>query len=237
MMSYRKKGGVDTGGFPEKIIALTQYDTCLLTALHKRPHNKMLIERGAAEIVATYFEEYMDARARSNPEKFHHVYEFDQTGDRDKRLFKKNLSSTPEGTIISFSFRPAKRPNRQGYVFANKASIMEAGETVIVRPKSSKYLMYRINETGAFIKTNKPSVIRNPGGASVKGSFKNEFENFTSIQAKRVLKEYRYFERIEKRIKESRSIVVARINKSNISSMVAQANQDASKIAQLVAVI
>jgi hypothetical protein len=237
MVSYRKKGGVDTDGFPEKVIALTRYDINLLTALHIKPQNKMVIERGAADIVATYFEEYMDARARSNPEKFHHIYEFGQIGDRDKRLFKKNLSSTTVGTTISFSFRPAKRPNREGYLFANKASIMESGETVIVRPKSSKYLMYKIDETGAFVKTNKPSVIRNPGGKYVKGSFKNEFENFTSIQARRVLKEYRYFERITKRIKEKRSVVVGRINKSNISSMAAQANQDAAKIAQMVAVI
>lgn len=237
MVSYRKKGGIDTDGFPEKIIALTQYDTCLLTALHKKPQNKMIIERGAADIVATYFEEYVDARARSNPEKFHHVYEFDKVGDRDRRLFKKNLSSTTEGTIISFSFKPAKRPNRQGYLFSNKASIMESGETIIVRPKSSKYLMYKIDETGAFVKTKKPSVIRNPGGKYVKGSFKNEFENFTSTQAKRVLKEYRYFEKIAKRIQETRSVVVARINRSNISSMAAQANQNASKIAQTTAVI
>ena len=181
MVSYRKNSRVNTGGFPEKVISIAKYDIDLITSLHMKPSNKMTIERGAANIVATYFEYYLDTKARSNPEKFHHVYEFDKTGDADRRLFKKNLSSTAEGAIISFSFKPAKRPNREGYLFSNKASIMESGETVIVKPKSSKYLMYRVDETGIFVKTSKPSVIRYPGGQYVKGAFKNEFQNELAV--------------------------------------------------------
>jgi hypothetical protein len=237
VVSYRKNSRVNTGGFPEKVISIAKYDIELITSLHMKPSNKMTIERGAANVVATYFEYYLDTKARSNPEKFHHVYEFDKTGDADRRLFKKNLSSTAEGAIISFSFKPAKRPNREGYLFSNKASIMESGETVIVKPKSSKYLMYRVDETGIFVKTSKPSVIRYPGGQYVKGAFKNEFENFTSGQAKIVLKEYRYFDKIASGIKKTRSVVVSRINKGNLSSIASQAGQDASKIAQMTAVV
>jgi len=229
MVTFRKSRRVDTGGMPEKIIALTQYDMAILTKLHKSDENKIAIERGAANLVANYFEKFLDARARANRERFHHVYEWDRTGDKDARLFKRNIATTAQGSTITFKFTKSKEPNRNGYIFYNKASVMEAGQTVIIRPRNKKFLVYTINSQ--MIVTTKPSVVSNPGGIAVKGAFAEEWKSFSAYQARSVLKQFRYFELINQAIKTKRKVVVPKINRGMITGMIAQAEADASSIA------
>lgn len=219
----------DDGGFATKIIQLTQYDIGLLGKLGTRK-NISLIEEGAGKILINYFEHYIDAIARSNRLRFHHVYEFDQTGDKKARLFKGQVTPSTQGTKISFSFTPAKKPNRFGYKFSNKAQVMEDGKTVIVRPKRSTYLVYVLDD-GRFVKTSKPSVIKNPGGDEVKGALASEFRHFTATQARRVLDEYLFFERINDNIKRKRRIVIPRINNTTLTNAAQQAAMDAHEIA------
>ena len=235
MTSFRKAGGIDTGGMPEKILALTEYDMALLNRLHVKKDNKMLIEKGAANIIAEYFMRFVDARARASHKRFHHVYEWDKTGDSNARLFKKNITPTPAGTVIKFSFTKSKEPNRNGHIFANKASVMEYGETVVIRPKSSKFLVYQID--GRQIVTSQPSVVENPGGVAVQGSFASEWKNFSHYQARGVLKQFKYFELINQAIKTKRKVVIPRISRGMISGMISEASKDASSIAMKAAVV
>lgn len=234
MVSFKKAGGIDTGGMPEKILAMTQYDTTLLTKLHANKENKAMIERGAANLIAEYFMRTIDARARANRTRFHHVYEWDKEGDSNSRLFKKNVTSTPAGAVIRFSFTKSKEPNRNGYVFANKAQVMESGQTVVIKPRSSKFLVYEIN--GNKIVTQKPSVVQNPGGPEVQGSFASEWKEFSYSQARSVLKQFRYFEMINANIKSKRRIVIPRINRGMITGMIGEASKDAELIAMKAAV-
>lgn len=218
----------DDGNFSKKIISLTKYDSAILTNVHKGK-NKSMIEAGAARLLMRYFELYLDARARSNPSMLHHVYEFDMTGKKEARLFKGKVAESPAGAIISFSFRPTKRPNRFGYMFFNKAQIMEDGTPVLIKPKHSKYLQYKL-KNGRFIKTQKPSFVPKPGG-EVKNNFRSEFDQFGSVQAKQVLSDFKFFERINDKIAAQRDRVVPKINTSTLSNYVAQAALDAAVIA------
>jgi len=219
----------DDGGFAKKIIALTEYDMQILTRVHSKK-NKDLIEEGAAKLLLTYFENYVDARARANPYRLHHIYEFDLTGDKASRLFKKNITKSVNGVIMSFSFKPAKNPNREGYKFASKAIVMEEGKPLTIRPRRSKYLLYRLRD-GRFVKTSKPSFVEHPGGTEVKGAFSQEFKEFTSVQAKRVLKEFRFFEKINDNIRLRRSSIIPKINAGQITGIINQSKTDADKIA------
>jgi hypothetical protein len=232
MVSFKKPGGVDTGGFPEKILALTKYDMTILSKVHSS-ENKMAIERGAVTLIANYFENFVDAKARANSERFHHIYEWDRSGDKNARLFKRNITSTPAGAVISFNFTKSKEPNRNGYIFYNKASVMESGQTVIVRPKNKKFLVYTINDQ--TIITSKPSIISSPGGTQVKGAFTEEWQSFSTYKAKSILKELRYFERINDSIVKKRKLIIPKINRGMIAGMISEASKDASSIAMKAA--
>lgn len=219
---------IDDGGFPKKIISLSAYDMSLLRSTHSKS-NKQLIEAGAAKLVLRYFEHLIDAKARSNPSSLHHVYEFDMAGDKNARLFKGSVNPSPAGAIINFSFINAKQPNRNGYMFYKKAEVMESGQTVTIAPKTSKYLTYRLRD-GRFIKTQKPSVVNNPGGP-VAGNFAAEFSQFNGKIAQKVLREFRYFEKVNDNIKMKRTRIVPRINALSLSDYANQARSDAAQVA------
>lgn len=217
------------GNFSAKVFSLTKYDSTFLSAVH-RGKNKQLIELGAARLVTRYFEHLVDAKARANPSSLHHVYEFDLPGQKDSRLFVSKLTPTSKGIVISYSFKKTKMPNREGYMFYQKAQVMEDGQTVIIKPKNKKSLKYTL-KNGDIILTKKPSIVYNPGGLEVEGSFKNEFNNFTVHQANRVLKEFKYFERVNNNIKNKRTRIIPQINNAPLSNYAQRAIMDSEKVA------
>lgn len=217
------------GNFSAKIFSLTKYDSTFLTAVH-RGKNKQLIELGAARLVTRYFEHLVDAKARANPGALHHVYEFDMTGQKDSRLFVSKLTPTSNGIVISFNFKKTKMPNREGYMFYQKAQVMEDGKPVLIAPIRGKKLKYKLKD-GTIVLTAKPSVVENPGGVQVEGSFKSEFNNFTVYQANKVLKEFKYFERVNNNIKNKRSRIVPQINNAPLSNYAQRAIIDSEKVA------
>lgn len=228
MVSVRTlRGGFSDGGFSQKVVSLTTYDMSVLSSLHMNQANKQNIERGAANIVARYFDSYIDAKARANPKSLHHVYEFDMAGDSNARLFKGQIKSTPAGAVISYRFVKAKKPNREGYPFENKASVMELGEPVVIRPKRKDFLQYKLDD-GRFVRASM-SVVENPGG-DVAGNFANEVKSYTSNKAKTVLREFGYFEKINSAYKAKRKVVVPRINSGTMQNAKMQAEQDARMI-------
>lgn len=214
--------------FGKKIIALSDYDCSLISTVYES--QKSLIEAGAAKIVVKYFEHLVDAKARANPELLHHVYEFNMAGKKEARLFKSKIMQTDAGAVISFSFKQSKKPNNNGYMFYNKAQVMEEGQTVTIRPKKSKYLTYRLSD-GRFIKTSKPSVVSNPGG-NVKGNFEEEFNNFMSVTANMVLRNSKYFEKIDQMIESKRDITAPSINRLAVYNFLTKGTADGVAIAQ-----
>jgi hypothetical protein len=229
MVSIRSaRGGFSDGGFSRKVVSMTEYDMTMLNQLHMNPANKQQIEKGAANIVSKYFESYIDAKARSAPSRLHHVYEFDRTGQSNSRLFKSEIRTTNSGATITYKFTNARNPNRQGYPFPAKASVMESGETVTIRPTKKQYLTYRLDD-GRFVKSTQ-SVVTQPGG-DVAGNFASEWQEFTSTKVKTVLKQLRYFERINSAYRSKRRLIIPRINRDTLSNAKAQAAMDARMVA------
>lgn len=220
----------NTGKFSEKVLALSAYDSTILQNLYVNPINKQKINRGAALLIKNYFNQYLDSRARQNPSAYHHVYEFDKTGNASGRLFTAIVGNSPDGSAtITYSFTPAKEPNPDGYPFPNKAEVMENGETVIVTPKKSKYLKFQIND-GQFVTLEK-AVIRNPGGTEVKGSFESTFRTFMASQAGPLLERFGYFKKIEQAMINKRRLMIPRINSGMTTDAIRRGKMDAMSIA------
>jgi hypothetical protein len=223
------KMAFDSGKFMDKVSALAMYDSSLLQNLYNDPMNKQKINRGAALLLKNYFNQYLDSKARQDHMSYHHVYEFDMTGNDNGRLFKAIVNNTGDGSaVITYSFTSAKNPNREGYPFPNKAEVMEAGETIIIRPKRAKYLHYELSD-GRFIKSEQ-SIVTQPGGPRVGGNFEKTFKNFMSYQAKFVLSRSRYFERIEQTMITERRLVIPRINQGITTDAIQRGKMSAAKI-------
>ena len=89
----------NTGMFSEKVLALSNYDSTIITNLYQNPANKQKITRGAAFIIKNYFDQYLDQRARQTPSAYHHVYEFNKTGKY--LLYKPKFGSeVPDYVLI-----------------------------------------------------------------------------------------------------------------------------------------
>lgn len=223
----------NTGMFAEKVIALSTYDSTVLTQLYQSPDNRRKISRGAAYLVKNYFDSYMDSKAKTFPDQFHHVYEFNRPGDKNSRLFKAVVIDAPAGATIKYSFTQAKIPNNFGYEFNNKAQVMESGQTVVVKPKRGEYLKYKL-DGGRFV-TSKESVIRQPGGP-VAGNFTKEVNRFMAVQAAKILEKFKYYQMIERAMIGKRRLVIPRINSGMIHDAVRRARIDADQIANVAGV-
>jgi hypothetical protein len=226
MVSIRK--GFDDGDYSEKILRLTTYDLRLFPQVHLSEVNKTAIERSAAKLVTRYFEQYADAMARSNPKPLQHVYEFNMAGDQKSRLFKSTIATNSNGSVISYRFIKAKVPNNFGYMFYNKAEVMERGNPIVIMPKSKQYLSYKL-DNGRFIRSKK-SVVNNPGG-DVGGNFNEEFDMFMKSRAKAVLKEFRFFEKVNNTIRAKRKISMMKINSNSVKNSATLAVADARQVA------
>jgi len=129
------------------------------------------------ETSLTALKQYIDSNARVNPQLLHHMYEWDQTGSPDSRLF--NLSYVVKGNGLSFNstFRQSKSiKNGSTVPFYNKAEIMENGIPVLIVPKQS-VLAFEVDEEQVF--TSSPVRVDNPGGP-VQGEYQKVFDSFFS---------------------------------------------------------
>lgn len=130
------------------------------------------------------FGSYIDAKARTAPIAFHHVYEWKKTGDAGARLFKINkLSQDGLSFRIGYDFKLSKSlvPTSKGkhrHVFANKATVMESGMPVIIRPRSAERLVFEVNGYTVFMPKGAPVTVTKPGGTRVKDSFKIAYKQF-----------------------------------------------------------
>lgn len=120
--------------------------------------------------------QFIDSSARVSPETLHHVYEWYKNGSPEARLFDINYTVSNLGLSFISSFKQSSTV-RQGSnePFRNKASIMEEGTTVIIKPRNSEALRFEVN--GEVIYTRKPVTVDNPGG-STQGEFEKAFDMF-----------------------------------------------------------
>lgn len=134
------------------------------------------------------FGDYVDAKARTSPKSFHHVYEWSRTGEKDARLFKLNkLPADGLSLKINYeltdskSFVPSENSNNK-HVFIKKASVMEEGKTVVIAPRFSERLVFEINGYTVFMPKGDSVTVRKPGGAATKNSFFSAYKYFFTGQ-------------------------------------------------------
>lgn len=121
--------------------------------------------------------EYIDSKARMNPQSLHHVYEWNAVGNKGSRLFKISVSATNNFITFNGSFLPSKSVNDGSLEpFINKAEVMENAISITVEPKNSDYLVFESN--GETVFTTKEIIIDEPGGPEVAGSFAAAVEEF-----------------------------------------------------------
>lgn len=131
--------------------------------------------KGFGMTVIEGLKQYIDANARVNPSLLHHVYEWNETGSPNARLFDIEVLAT--GNQVSFfsSFRQSSSiKNGSSVPFYDKARIMEEGIPVTIVPKK-RVLVFE--DGGETIFTTNPVTVRNPGG-DVAGEFERVFRSF-----------------------------------------------------------
>lgn len=127
---------------------------------------------------------YVDAQARMNPKSLHHMYEWNKVGNKTSRLFKLNILSTDGLSFkVTSKFLPSKSsvPNKFGkrrHVFINKASVMEAGMPLIIRPKSAERLVFETNTGVIYMPKGASVTVTRPGGGKATGRFQIAYAQF-----------------------------------------------------------
>jgi len=132
------------------------------------------------------FGQYIDAKARSNPASLHHVYEWNKAGSTDSRLFKLNMKGAEGASFkISTELLPSKSlvPTKRGkhrHVFVNKASLIESGKPVVIKPRYSEQLVFEINGETIFMPKGESVTVNRPGGKKATNQFNLATSHFFS---------------------------------------------------------
>jgi hypothetical protein len=147
------------------------------------------------------FGKYMDGRASAMPTKYHHVYEWNQVGKRNGRLWKMRKRQTSKTNMaIRYDFLTSKRPApinpillqpgpsgkvvKRTSIFKNKAFVMEEGLPVTMRPKNGRWLAIPRNSNFTsgrnILFSQGPVTVRNPGGVATKFAFSRTFSGYFS---------------------------------------------------------
>jgi len=122
--------------------------------------------------------QFIDSNARVSPETLHHVYEWYKNGSPEARLFDINYTVSNIGLSFISSFRQSSTIKQgSNEPFRNKASIMEEGTAVVIKPRNSEVLRFEVN--GEVVYTRNKVVVDNPGGTT-QGEFEKAFDMFFS---------------------------------------------------------
>lgn len=183
-----KQTGIIKQSFTAQISASLYYQAQVMANLTKSKAVANKFQKVVYDAVVDDFGMYMDAMARSKPKQFHHVYEWNQLGSENGRLFKLNRIPS-QGLVLSldYSFKLSKTkvPNKfkKSFVFANKAYVMENGTTVIIAPKKAERLVFE-SKAGytVFMPKGKSVTVQNPGGRAVQQSFSMAYKKYFTGQ-------------------------------------------------------
>lgn len=164
----------DTKDFTKKLSNAVSYSNGFMDGAQI---SRLKFNQQLGEFVKEALNKYIDAKARMSPESLHHVYEWDQIGFSNARLFEINV--IPMQTIIKFNikFLPSSSISPTSNIpFKNKAQVMENGLDITIEPKNSEMLVFE--DGGETVFTKKEIMVSNPGGNQVEGSFEKVINDF-----------------------------------------------------------
>lgn len=141
------------------------------------------VERGKAEFyhsiakdAINIFKEFVDQQARVDPYMYHHIYEWYRQGSPDSRLFDIEYTVGNGGLTFNGVLTQSKSiKNGSNVPFYNKATIMEKGIPVTIKP-NKKALKFNVGSEEVFV--SGPITVDHPGGTRVTGAFENIFKIF-----------------------------------------------------------
>jgi len=169
------------------------------------------IASAAFVIIGKRFMSATDTYSAVNKKRMHHIYEWNQVGVPNARLFIIERSSILNGTmVISNKFLLSKSPvpinpqlqiaGKTGkyvstkHIFREKAEVMETGRIVSFRAR--KTLAFMGNDGINFVKAGKVINIMHPGGISVKNSLQNFMSEWYSKNAQSIMDSSGLYEKI-----------------------------------------
>lgn len=222
----QRRRHIKTGDMIEKIVATVKFNSELVNQINNE--QKTRIQEQGLRWISKYFESYVDNLARMNNSRFHHLYEPGRTGNKNARLFEANIVSG-RVPILKYNFIESVIPGDSGYVFENRAFVMENGIPLNIKAKDSEYLRFEYD--GEFF-SKKQVYVANPGGVEVENSFSETFNSFMTSVAGQALTDLGFFERIERGILQESKITLARISAGKIEGMASQAAKSADNISR-----
>lgn len=164
----------DSNQFFKEMQNIVEYSAGFIEGA-QRGKNTFLKNLGST--VTDLVNSYVDSNARVDPAMLHHVYEWEQTGSPNARLFDIDYVVTGAGLSINSTFRQSNSiQNGSNKPFYDKANIMENGIPVVIRPVNSGVLVFNDGDEEVF--TRKPVTIAQPGGPEVAGAYEKTFRSF-----------------------------------------------------------
>ena len=162
-----------TNNLEKQIMNIAEYSLGFLEGAQKG--KRIFLDNMGKGVIYT-LGRYIDVEARANSAALHHVYEWYQTGSPNARLFDISYTVSNVGLSVNSTFKQSRTVSEDGTVpFYNKATIMENGIPVLIKPKRTAL---RFRAGGEEVFTRKPVNVRNPGGEEVEGSFERTFDEF-----------------------------------------------------------
>lgn len=185
MYNKNPKGNIQDSNIAQ-ISAALYYQANVVAKLSNSKKFKSAFKKMVFTQIDKDFGEYIDAQARTKPRSLHHVYEWKKSGNKNARLFKlTSIDSDGISFKINYEFKastsmvPAPQ-NRRRHVFANKASVMEAGMPLKIAPRHSQRLVFESNGETVFMPKGASVTVQRPGGPGVKNQFTLQYSRFFS---------------------------------------------------------
>jgi hypothetical protein len=185
-MMYANQNGPLKDSTVAQISAYVYYEAAVISKLTTNAKFKAAFTKIMFDQIDTDFGNYIDALARSKPKSLHHVYEWKKSGNKSSRLFKLNkISDDGLSFRVNYTLLPSKSmvPTTNGkrrHVFVNKASIMEEGKPLVIRPKNSDRLVFQVDGETVFMPKGKSVTVKRPGGSAATNQFRLAHSRFFS---------------------------------------------------------
>lgn len=184
LMANKPMSGAIRDSTVAQISAALFYKTNVMAKLASNPQFQSAFRNVIFDQLEVDFGAYVDAKARTSPKSFHHVYEWGRIGDDKARLFQlKKLPADGLSLKLNYeltdskSFVPSENSNNK-HVFVKKASIMEEGKTVVISPRFSERLVFDVDGYTVFMPKGESVTVRKPGGVATKNSFFTAYKYF-----------------------------------------------------------
>ena len=188
LMSNKPISGALKDSTVAQISAALFYKTNVMAKLASNAQFQSAFRSVIFDQLQVDFGDYIDAKARTSPKSFHHVYEWGRIGEDEARLFKlKKLPADGLSLKVNYelidskSFVPSENSNNK-HVFVKKAEIMEQGKTVVIAPRFSERLVFEVDGYTVFMPKGESVTVRKPGGAATKNSFFAAYRYFFTGQ-------------------------------------------------------